>query len=202
MFSSAVSLRVTINGVLAAQNSTLEYNSQELISVDVPAAKSGTLTTRTDNDTGTLTMSSGHGFTDGQKLDVFWSGGSRRNMTIGTVVTNSVPIDGGSGDNLPTAATAITAMVPTQVVAEIDGDEVVALTVSCPTSVNGWVVFCQSDADPISAAAYQLPPGTVNAAWATGLGITNPLAAEAVGLVKFSHGSTVEQTMTASVAFN
>jgi hypothetical protein len=79
----------------------------------IPAAKTGTLTTRTDNDTGTLTLQSSHGVTTGAKLDVFWSGGYRAAMTVGTVSGNSVPIDAGAGDNLPTAATAVTVMVHT-----------------------------------------------------------------------------------------
>jgi hypothetical protein len=90
-------------------------NSAEVASPTLAAAKTGTLTTRTDNDTGTLTMTAGHGITTGQTLDVYWAGGQRRGMTVGTVATNSVPIDGGAGDNLPANTTAITAMVPTSV---------------------------------------------------------------------------------------
>lgn len=86
------------------------------------AAKSGTLTTRTDNNTGTLTMASGHGITDGQIIDIYWSGGVHRSATVGTVSGTSVPIDNGIGDNLPTANTAITAVVQKSINLAIDGD--------------------------------------------------------------------------------
>lgn len=85
-------------------------------------AKSGTLTTRTDNNTGTLTMAGGHGFTDGQIIDIYWSGGVQRSVTVGTVATNSVPIDSGIGDNLPADETAITAVVQKSINLAIDGD--------------------------------------------------------------------------------
>jgi len=76
------------------------------------AAKTGSLTTRTDDNTGTLTMASGHGISTGNRLDVYWATGIPYGMTVGSVSVNSVPIDGGAGDNLPTANTSITAMVP------------------------------------------------------------------------------------------
>lgn len=83
------------------------------LDIDLAPAKSGSLTTRTNNSDGTLTMSTGHGITTGARLDLYWATGSRRGITVGTVSGNSVPISSGTGDNLPTAATAITAMVPT-----------------------------------------------------------------------------------------
>jgi len=85
-------------------------------------AKSGTLTTRTDDNTGTLTMAGGHGFTDGQIIDIYWSGGVQRSVTVGTVATNSVPIDSGIGDNLPADETAITAVVQKSINLANDGD--------------------------------------------------------------------------------
>ena len=36
-------------------------------------AKVGALTTRTDNTTGTLTMSAGHGLLTGNRLDLYWT---------------------------------------------------------------------------------------------------------------------------------
>lgn len=92
---------------------TQEVSSDMGLPMDlsVVAAKTGTLSTRTDDNTGTLTMTGGHGITDAAKVDVYWSGGKRRGMTVGTVATNSVPIDGGTGDVLPIATTAVTVQV-------------------------------------------------------------------------------------------
>lgn len=79
--------------------------------VSLAAAKTGTLTTRTSDTAGTLTMASGHGFTDGQIIDIYWATGQCTRATIGTVATNSVPFTGAGGDVLPIATTAIKAMV-------------------------------------------------------------------------------------------
>lgn len=86
------------------------------------AAKSGTLTTRTTNNSGTLTMAAGHGITTGQIIDIYFTGGVQRSVTVGTVATNSVPISLGIGDNLPVATTAITAVVQQSINILIDGD--------------------------------------------------------------------------------
>jgi hypothetical protein len=97
-----------------------------LRNVAIPAAKAGQLTTRTDNDTGTLTMGAGHGITTGQIVDIYWNVGGvpgrRYGVTVGTVSGNSVPIDLGSGDNLPANNSAVTVSPQITVVIDIDGD--------------------------------------------------------------------------------
>src|SRR4051812_43765099 len=98
----------------------LSFNTTRQVSADVAApfsvalaaAKVGQLTTRTDNNTGVLTMAGGHGILNGDRLDVYWTGGSRRGMSVTGVSTNLVTIDLGAGDNLPTNLTNVTAMVP------------------------------------------------------------------------------------------
>jgi len=87
---------------------------------DRPHSVAGTLTTRTDDDTGTLTLSTGHGVMTGNTVDVFWNDGanSRTGMTAGTVSGNSVPIDGGSGDVLPAATTAVNVVNQSAVLGE------------------------------------------------------------------------------------
>lgn len=86
------------------------------------AAKTGQLTTRTNDTSGELTMAASHGITTGQVIDVYWSGGVRYGVTVGTVATNAVPISGGSGDNLPANMTAVTAVVQKSINLSIDGD--------------------------------------------------------------------------------
>jgi hypothetical protein len=85
-------------------------------------AKTGTLTTRTDDTDGELTMAASHGITTAAVIDLYWSTGVRYGVVVGTVATNAVPISGGAGDNLPTASTAITAVVQMSINLAIDGD--------------------------------------------------------------------------------
>lgn len=100
------------------------------LDVSVPKGYAGTLSTRTDNETGTLTLGSGHGITTGAIIDLYWATGTRTGITVGTVSGTSVPIgadNAGSGNNLPTATTAIVASVRVPFNIAIDGDNLAIL---------------------------------------------------------------------------
>lgn len=134
----SIKIRSTITvagaGVSMSVSKSAEINQPRPIQVSVPAAKTGTLTTRTDNVSGTLTMTAGHGITTGQTLFVFWTDADgfvqHQRVTVGTVATNSVPIASGVGTNLPIATTAITACVPTEVTAAFASSDMVVLGIS------------------------------------------------------------------------
>jgi hypothetical protein len=70
------------------------------------AGNSGTLTTRTDDNTGVATLSTGHGIITSDVCDIYWTGGYRHGMTA-TVATNAITLDGGTGDPLPTEAAVV-----------------------------------------------------------------------------------------------
>lgn len=117
----------------------------------IAAAKTGTLTTRTSDTAGTLTMDSGHGFTDGQVIDIYWADGQCTEATIGTVATNSVPFTGATGDVLPLADTAITAMVQrSEPFSAVDGD-IQALCVAASGGVACSVTFYASGGSAVGA---------------------------------------------------
>lgn len=71
----------------------------------------GELTTRTDNDTGVITIpnvgTTAHGITTANTVDLVWVGGTRQNMTVTGVAGTAVSVDGGTGTNLPAASTTI-----------------------------------------------------------------------------------------------
>jgi hypothetical protein len=117
------------------QSSVVRSGNAPIGLVDtLPAAKTGQLTTRTDNTTGTLTMAAGHGFTTGVIIDLYWAGGVRYGVVVGTVSTNSVPISGGAGDNLPTNLTNITASLQRTANVYIDGDNTKLLAIELKTN--------------------------------------------------------------------
>jgi len=155
-------------------------------------AKAGTLSTRTDNNTGTLTLGSGHGITDGQIIDVYWSGGVQRTVTVGTVSGTSVPIDGGIGDNLPTATTAITACVQKAINLAIDGDNADLIAVilettdtSLRTAAN--VQFLDAAADVIAEIDLV---ANVPQVWDIEGGSANPFTGDPITNLKASQAST------------
>ncbi len=68
----------------------------------------GSLTTRTDRDTGIITVTdSDHGITDSDTVFVWWVGGVKRTMSVSTVSGNLITVDAGSGQNLPVVGTAV-----------------------------------------------------------------------------------------------
>lgn len=72
-----------------------------------PPGKRGTLTARSSDTVGELTLESGHGIATGNVIHVYWGTGKRIGVTAGTVSGNVVPISGGSGDVLPVTSTPI-----------------------------------------------------------------------------------------------
>lgn len=152
------------------------------------AAKVGALTTRTDNDTGVLTMAAGHEITTGARLDVYWGTGKRIGMVVGTVATNDVDIDGGAGDNLPADETAITAMVPQLETFAVTAADMDALFVGCGAA-QATAAFRESDTTPVVTVS---PAGASGASvWESTGGATTPFGAD-VADVYLSHGDSAQ----------
>ncbi len=129
-----VNYAVSISGIGGSISRTTPRTAEGGIAVEIPlpAGKVGQLTTRTDNETGTLTMASGHGITTAAIIDLYWATGARYGILVGTVSVNSVPIgadNAGTGDNLPTNLTAIVATVQVPFNIAIDGDELGLLAI-------------------------------------------------------------------------
>lgn len=165
------------------------------------AAKSGTLTTRTDNNTGTLTMAASHGITTGQIIDIYWSGGVQRTVTVGTVATNEVPIDGGIGDNLPADETAITAVVQKAINLAIDGDNadiiaVVLETVDKTLRTAANVQFLDAAADVIAEIDLVT---NVPQVWDIEGGSANPFTGDPITNLKASQANTTAETYTLKI---
>lgn len=101
-------------------------SGDDLIDVEVtlPAGKSGTLTTRTDDNTGVVTVASGHGITASDTVDVYWATGRRYGVDVTATDATTISIDLGAGDNLPTQSTVVTIVKQVVVNKAIDGDNV------------------------------------------------------------------------------
>lgn len=181
----------TINGRVYRNTATVSEEGMTSKIVSLSTAKTGQLTTRTDNDTGELTMAGGHGITDGDRLDVYWATGSRRGMTVGTVDVNDVPIDGGAGDNLPDNLTSVTAMVAVEEEFLLTGDNLKALVLSGNQKCS--VSLCGAD----DAEDYGVEIGSATDSGRTFLWYaedpnapTNPVAGDTVTKVFLSNSSS------------
>jgi hypothetical protein len=201
---------VTINSSLVISGGSVSISSLPVsrtgsgpigLEDTLPAAKTGTLTTRTDNTAGTLTMSAGHGLTTGQIIDLYWTGGVRYGVTVGTVSTNSVPISSGSGDNLPTAATAITAVVQTSINLLIDGDNTKIIAVCLETidktlRTKAHVQFRDAAGDEIAELDLIT---NVPQVWDIEGGSANPFTGDPITNLKASQASVAAETYTLKV---
>lgn len=174
------------------QNTTITSRNLIQFSDELDAAKTGTLTTRTTATAGTLTMTTGHGITTAAKIDLYWDGGSRRSVVVGSVSVNSVPISGGSGDALPAASTAITAQVVNDVSDgwTFSGDAMTGLMVGA--AVPFTVVFL-GGADSEIAEFVQTDAAGGGYIWNTQMEAghyTNPLSGSSVVKLRVTQGST------------
>jgi hypothetical protein len=183
--SLTIANRTTALGKSLRVDKTITTDGVVMKDPTLAAAKSGTLTTRTDSDTGTLTMSSGHGITTGAKVSIFWEGGSRYNVTVGTVSTNSVPFDLGAGDNLPVANTAVTVMVSQSEDLVVEYGDLQALLCGCtsPATVEFW------SSAPALVAGVQIT-ADADYVWTVDDGTANPFGTTDIVTVKVAHGAT------------
>lgn len=149
--------------------------------------------TMSSDTAGTLTMSSGHGFTDGQKIDIYWSTGQCTRATIGTVATNSVPFTGAGGDVLPAQGTAITAMVETVEDFDIDAADLEFLALKAGTAACS-ATFLDGSSAVVGRVLVSAADGTAGTTqhhyvWHSGSGVDDPISDDAVS-VCLSHGSS------------
>ncbi len=80
---------------------------------------SATLSTRTDADSGILTVASGHGVTVNDALDVFWTAGKVHAMSVTAQDATTITIDGGSGDALPVVDSPVGIRLSAKITARI-----------------------------------------------------------------------------------
>jgi hypothetical protein len=148
------------------------------------AAKAGSLTTRTDENTGVVTLGEGHGIITSDKVSVFWVGGKRYGMTA-TVSGNLVTVDLGAGDNLPAAVTAVNVVKQVSRDFYFNGDDVVMLAVGSKRRIH---VDFQTAAD---ASVYQVEIAA-GEGYSFVLGrAANPFTGQIVAKILWSNGDAV-----------
>ena len=161
--------------------------------VPLPAGKAGTLTTRTDDNTGEATLATGHGIVDADVVDVYWSGGMRYGMTVGTVAGDVVPLDGGAGDNFPVVTTALVVTKQVTVNTQIDGDNVQIIGIAVEGGA-GHVDMQDSGAATI--AEIDLAANVPQVWDIAGGNVTNPFTGNPITVTKASNGiSTADATL-------
>lgn len=168
-----VTISSTISGYVNSQQSVAVSDSSGLTAnPTIPVAQPGTLTARTNNTSGTITMNTAnHGITNAQRVDLYWNGGQAYGAVVGTVSGNSVPIASiAGGTALVANNSAITVGIPQSTDFSFTGNNLTALVYVAQQA--GWFV--------LSDGTNNLNPQYVNGGqsynWYTNSGVTNPLA--------------------------
>ena len=170
-----------------AMSSTLTSTADGQIGheLTLPAAKTGTLSTRTNDTTGTLTMEASHGIVTADIIDLYWDGGRRYNVVVGAVSGTSVPISGGAGDVLPAQDTAVTAQVQQVIDSDFDADLIVSIGALCPKQRH----VCFSESGDVLALALDIGAAALWF-WLNSGTATNPLEGKTIDDIRVTQASS------------
>jgi hypothetical protein len=165
--------------------------------VELSAGKSGTLSTRTDNDTGVCTIGTSHGITDADVVDVMWTGGARYGMTVTGYDGTTITVDAGAGDNFPLVSSAIVVSVQTVIDTDFDGDLMSMLVATCTTRVH--LDFQENDGT--SLYAVDIAAGDA-CEWTESSGVTVPITGDPVGQICVGNGAASAGTLKIAVLYD
>lgn len=199
---SSLTFQTVISGLTPTGGSkTVTDDGAEIASPEsVLAAQPGTLSTRSGNFAGTLTMTNAdHGIITGQRIDLYWTGGSCFGVIAGAVSGLTIPftiVQG--GDVLPAANTAIIVGIAKRSPFSVVGDNITALACSrASANVRCYFVFLEASSILGLAVLNQsgrvyVWDGTTKATGPVGSGPIGSASISAVILNPLSNINTVE----------
>jgi hypothetical protein len=165
--------------------------------VSIAPGLAGTLTTRTNDTDGEFTTTGANTITTGQRIVLYWDGGSCRVTACGTVDVKKIPFTDAVGDALPVQGTACTIIVPTLLDMAVLGTDVDVILLYSESY--GQFTFVKAE----SALVYHVvvtAKGTWD--WTEDSGIENPITGETLLGVYVSHGEATAQTMRVGMLYN
>ncbi|MDD8027908.1 MAG: hypothetical protein PHI34_15520 [Acidobacteriota bacterium] len=196
MSSGTIQVVASIGGIKETMNILRSAAATVTVESTLDAGKAGTLSARTGDTEGTLTLGADHGITDGEVIAIFWSSGVAYLATVGTVAGTSVPFTGAAGDVLPDEDTAIVADVMEAHDVEFDGDNLEMLIATFRQ--RGVIVFedwsgSGGDGDQVIDAA----DIAANEAYlfVADVMATNPLTGNAVDQIWIANGDSSNSSL-------
>lgn len=200
MPTGTVTQTISVAGISIAGTSSRTETGEIAHELNLPAGTAGTLSTRTNDTSGVLTLGEGHGVTVDDFVDVYWTGGVRYGMDVTAVNGNDVTVDGttaGGGDVLPDVDSEIVATPRVTIDTDFDGD--LAEILAAVSTKRSHLEFRENDGTLVKAV--ELLAGEPWA-WAKNIGYTNPLAGEPVGKIDASCGETAAATLKIAVLYD
>ena len=191
-----------------SQNTFTSYNGLIIsggIIVDVPgicqqeitiaAAESGEVATQNTSGTSIFTMVSASALTDSDIVDLVWSGGLRKAMDVESVDGATVSLSGGSGDDVPSAETAVRIGRCVDLIDTVPGDSLVSM--GFVFSGAGRMDLRASDASVIDYTLAANVPG----GWMQGMG-DNPIGSSTIDTIRACNHATTSNTFKFGCGYN
>jgi len=177
-----IALRSVVAGVSLSSTISRSNELGSIFQRTLPAGITGTLSTRTDANTGILTVGSGHGITDADTVAVFFAGGRQVAVDVTATTATTISIDLGVGDDLPVVTTPIVVSVIEIHALAIVGNDLTVLHID--SSTRAYAEFFNG---ATSHASYNLvaKEGYV---WYDGSLHTNPIAGDVITTVRLANG--------------
>lgn len=196
--AASIQKTMTLGGVRFPQTDAPTGDGFIVHDVSIDPGDTGSLITRTDANTGVVTVDdSGHAIIQTDRVDVYWSGGCRRGMEVTNVSGALVTIDGGSGDDLPIQGTTLTVIEPTLLDVVVLGTNVNAILMY--TDKLGQFTFV--DSVPTEHYHVELGEGC-SREWMENDGVTNPITGDSINGVYVSHGDAAAATMRLGILYD
>jgi hypothetical protein len=189
--TAAISIRTRVAGVNIDSTIARTDELEQAFQHTMDAGRAGTLTTRTDDAIGVVTVLAGHGITTDDTVAVFWAGGSRFSATVTATAATTITIATGAGTNLPTANTAVVIAKESLHSLAIVGDDITVLAVGCDNraSVNFRIAAANA-----SALRYDIT-AKEGRLWVASSDVTNPLASDTIVDVRIANGGTTAASL-------
>jgi hypothetical protein len=189
MFDVTISKQFSAAGKSFSHSQTISAPHVEAVEETIAVAQDASLTTRTSNTAGTLTMvNSSHGITTASHIDLYWLDADgvtwhfAHNALVGSVSGTSVPFSGAGGENMPAADSDIIAALVNTFSIDITGNNVAALLMG--TDFAACQIVLIDSGGPTNLIIAPIQP---NACYEYCGEFTNPLAGDTVDTVHMSH---------------
>lgn len=190
------SLVVAIGGTTLNEQPTIETGENvDNYITPLPAGNAGTLSTRTGDGVGVVTLESGHGIAATDIFDLYWVGGARYAITCDSADATTVTFDdtpAATGDVLPAEAFAIIATERKQINTTIDGDVLQQFATHCDQRAQ--VTFY--DVGDAIIKQYAFPVANVTEDWYQSSAEANPLTGNPITYAMASNGSITAATLS------
>jgi hypothetical protein len=129
-------LTLAVGGVSIQKSAVRSGDHSNTYEVLLPVAKAGSNFVKTDDNTATVDLPGGHGYTNGN-FDIYWQEAGVDKVRYGvpgTITVNALALDGGAGDNFPNTGTAVQICKQVSINTAIDGDtiQIIGLSLEYP----------------------------------------------------------------------